>query len=94
MTRSDLIQKIHRINPGLTHQQAEKSVALIFDEITSALSRGRRVELRGFGIFTTRDRSARTGRNPRTGDKVKVPQKAVPFFKAGKLLRDKINNRV
>ena len=93
MTRSDLIQKVHRMNPGLTYQQAEKSVSLIFDEIASALSRGRRIELRGFGIFTTRDRNARVGRNPRTGDSVKVPQKAVPFFKAGKLLRDKLNNR-
>ena len=94
MTRSELIQKILQTHPELTRKQAEKSVALVFDEITKALVRDRRVELRGFGIFTTRDRNARTGRNPRTGDKVEVPKKAKPFFKAGKLLKDKINNRV
>ena len=94
MTRSELIQKILQAHPALTRKQAEESVASIFDEITKALSRGRNVELRGFGLFTTRERRARIGRNPRTGDKVAVPKRAVPFFKAGKVLKDKINNRV
>ncbi len=93
MTRSELIQKVHRLNPGITTHQAERSVTLIFDEITGILSLGGRVELRGFGVFTVRERNSRLGRNPRTGEVVQVTKKAVPFFKAGKLLRDNLNNR-
>lgn len=91
MTKSELVQKVHQENPGLTAQQAEKSVATIFDSITNALSGDGRVELRGFGVFTTRKREARIGRNPRTGKQVKVDSKIVPFFKAGKQLNDKLN---
>lgn len=91
MTRSDLVQKLVDANPGLSVQQAEQSVHVILDEITQALSFGNRVELRGFGVFTTRKRRARIGRNPRTGDPVKVDAKAVPFFKAGKQLRERLN---
>jgi integration host factor subunit beta len=66
-------------------------VATIFDEITDALAQGRRVELRGFGAFSTRDRDPRTGRNPRTGAAVKVDAKKVPYFKPGKELRERLN---
>ncbi|MBL0942159.1 MAG: integration host factor subunit beta [Alphaproteobacteria bacterium] len=93
MTRSELVQKINKLNPGITSQQAEEAVTLIFERIVETLAKGGRVELRGFGVFTVRRREARTGRNPRTGDSVKVKGKNVPFFKAGKLLRDQINAR-
>jgi integration host factor subunit beta len=66
-------------------------VATVFEEITHALERGNRVELRGFGAFSTKQREARTGRNPRTGDAVMVIEKSIPFFKAGKQLRERLN---
>ena len=72
-------------------RDVEAIVTTIFDEITNALAAGRRVELRGFGAFSTRDRDARTGRNPRTGAAVKVDAKRVPYFKPGKELREKLN---
>ncbi|MBL9029485.1 MAG: integration host factor subunit beta [Caedimonas sp.] len=91
MTRSELVQKLIQSNHHLTVAQAEKSITVILDEITSALAKGNRVELRGFGVFTTRSRRSRLGRNPRTGDPVKVDPKRVPFFKTGKQLRDRLN---
>ena len=91
MTRSELIQRVHKLNPGLTIQQAELGVELIFEEIGQALASGGRVELRGFGVFTVRKRGERRGRNPRTGDLVSVNEKFVPFFKAGKQLRERLN---
>jgi integration host factor subunit beta len=91
MIRSELVQKIHDDNPHLTQRHVEKIVATIFDEITEALARGDRVELRGFGAFSVKARDARIGRNPRTGDQVEVVAKKVPFFKTGKLLRDRLN---
>jgi integration host factor subunit beta len=72
-------------------RDVERIVSTIFDEITNALAEGRRVELRGFGAFSTRAREARTGRNPRTGTAVKVDAKRVPYFKPGKELREKLN---
>jgi integration host factor subunit beta len=93
VTRSELVQRLTQLNSHLTVAQAEKSVSIILDEITSALTKGYRVELRGFGVFTTRDRRSRLGRNPRTGQPVKVEPKKVPFFKAGKQLRDRLNTR-
>ena len=92
MIRSELIQKIADENPHLYHKDVERIVSTIFDEITRAMAEGRRVELRGFGAFSVKTRDARTGRNPRTGEAVDVEQKAVPFFKAGKLLRDRLND--
>jgi integration host factor subunit beta len=91
VTRSELTQRLTLLNAGLTLSQAEKSVAVILDEITAALAKGNRVELRGFGVFTTRNRRSRIGRNPRTGQAVKVESKKVPFFKAGKQLRERLN---
>jgi integration host factor subunit beta len=91
MIRSELIQKLAEDNPHLYHRDVERIVNTIFDEITSAMARGERVELRGFGAFSVKRRDARTGRNPRTGETVAVDEKHVPFFKAGKLLRDRLN---
>ncbi|MBC7132769.1 MAG: integration host factor subunit beta [Roseovarius sp.] len=91
MIRSELIQKIADENPHLIHRDVEKIVSAIFNEITEALARGDRVELRGFGAFSVKKRDARIGRNPRTGESVEVEEKHVPFFKTGKLLRDRLN---
>lgn len=93
MIRSELIQKIADENPELTPRDAERIVATVFEEITAALERGDRVELRGFGAFSVKHRDGRLGRNPRTGDQVVVEEKSVPFFKTGKLLRDRLNGR-
>lgn len=91
MTKSELIARIAELNPHLYQSDAEKIVTTIFDEIAEALSEGHRVELRGFGAFSVRSRNARAGRNPRTGEKVSVEAKNVPFFKAGKKLKDRLN---
>ncbi len=91
MTKSELIAELSMANPHLLARDVEVIVATIFNEITAALARGERVELRGFGAFTVKKRDARTGRNPRTGESVAVDEKAVPFFKAGKELRERVN---
>ena len=91
MTKSELILKIGELNPHLYHRDVERIVSTIFDEITAALARGDRVELRGFGAFSVKQRDSRTGRNPRTGAAVAVTEKRVPYFKTGKDLRDRIN---
>ncbi len=93
MIRSELITKIAEENPHLYQRDVEKIVNTIFDEITEALASGDRVELRGFGAFSVKKRDARTGRNPRTGEAVEVEEKHVPFFKTGKLLRDRLNGK-
>jgi integration host factor subunit beta len=89
--KSELIQKIAGSNPHLLQRDIERIVNVMFDEIVSALARGDRVELRGFGAFTVKHRAPRTGRNPRTGTPVSVTEKFVPFFKTGKELRDRLN---
>ena len=93
MIRSELIQKIADDNPHLYQRDVERIVNTIFDEITGAMSKGDRVELRGFGAFSVKKRDARVGRNPRTGETVHVEEKHVPFFKTGKLLRDRLNGK-
>ncbi|WP_127903463.1 integration host factor subunit beta [Solirhodobacter olei] len=93
MIRSELIEKIAGENPHLYQRDVEKIVNTIFEEIIEALARGDRVELRGFGAFSVKKRDARVGRNPRTGEAVQVEEKAVPFFKTGKLLRDRLNGK-
>ena len=93
MIRSELIQKIADENPHLYHRDVERIVATVFDEIIEAMARGDRVELRGFGAFSVKKRDARIGRNPRTGEPVHVDEKHVPFFKTGKLLRDRLNGK-
>lgn len=93
MIRSELIQQIADENPHLFQRDVERIVNTIFDRITGAMAEGDRVELRGFGAFSVKKRDARTGRNPRTGEAVQVEEKHVPFFKTGKLLRDRLNGK-
>lgn len=92
MTKSELINKLADHNPNLQHGDLERVVSTILDEITDALQAGERVELRGFGAFSVRERQARISRNPRTGESVQVDAKRTPFFKAGKDLRERVNN--
>ncbi|MCV2448763.1 MULTISPECIES: integration host factor subunit beta [Paracoccus] len=91
MIRSELIQKISEENPHLFQRDVERIVNTVFEEIIDAMARGDRVELRGFGAFSVKKRDARQGRNPRTGESVSVDEKHVPFFKTGKLLRERLN---
>ena len=92
MIKSELVQKISEENPHLFQRDVERLIATIFGEIILALSEGRRAELRGFGAFSVKHRKPRIGRNPRTGVSVEVNEKFVPFFKPGKLLRERLNN--
>lgn len=92
MTKSELIAHLTASNPHLYQRDLERVVSTIFDKITIALAAGERVELRGFGAFSVKQRSARTGRNPRTGESVQVSEKFIPYFKTGKQLREKLNN--
>ncbi|WP_395021520.1 integration host factor subunit beta [Dongia sp.] len=94
MTKSELILRIGELNPHLYHRDVERIVTTIFEEITNALAKRDRVELRGFGAFSVKQRDARKGRNPRTGETVAVDQKVVPFFKTGKELRDRLNSKI
>jgi len=91
MIKSELVQKLADENPNLFHRDVERIVSIIFEEISEALVRGERVELRGFGAFSVKRRPARVGRNPRTGDPVPIDEKFTPFFKSGKELRDRLN---
>ena len=93
MIRSELIQIITDQNPHLFQRDVERIVNTVFDEITNAMANGARVELPGFGAFSVKRRDARLGRNPRTGASVDVEEKHVPFFKTGKLLRDRLNGK-
>ena len=93
MIRSELIQLISDDNPHLFQRDVERIVNTVFEEITNAMAKGERVELRGFGAFSVKQRDARLGRNPRSGEAVSVSSKRVPFFKTGKLLRDRLNGR-
>ena len=91
MIRSELLQALARENPGLRADEVEKVVDTFFEEIEQRLAQGGRVELRGFGAFSTREREPRQGRNPRTGASVAVPGKKVPYFKPGKEMRARLN---
>ncbi|MEE4539169.1 MAG: integration host factor subunit beta [Erythrobacter sp.] len=92
MIRSELLQQLQRDNPELRADEIEQVVEIFFEEISQRLAEGGRIELRGFGAFSTRERDARVGRNPRTGEPVEVPAKRVPYFKAGKDIRKRLNN--
>ena len=91
MTRAELIAELAASNPHLRQEDAELIVAAIFDQITAALARGERVELRGFGAFTVKQRPARIARNPRTHETVQVDEKAVPHFKTGSEMLRRLN---
>ncbi len=91
MIRSELLQLLAKENTDLRAEDIERVVGTFFDEIAARLAHGGRVELRGFGAFSTRERDARRGRNPRTGEAVDVPGKRVPFFKPGKEIRVRLN---
>ncbi|HLF58262.1 MAG TPA: integration host factor subunit beta [Alphaproteobacteria bacterium] len=93
MTKSELIARLAEKNPHLYLRDVERIVATVFDEISGALARGDRVELRGFGAFSVKHREARLGRNPRTGTTVRVSEKHIPFFKTGKELRERLNGK-
>ena len=91
MIKSELVQKIAEMNPHLYQRDVEILVNAVLDSIVEALAKGDRVELRGFGTFSVKEREARLGRNPRTGEKVDVSGKVVPYFKSGKEIRDRLN---
>ena len=92
MIKSELVQRLAAENPHLYQRDIENIVNTILNEITGALARGDRVELRGFGAFSVKNRPARIGRNPRTGEPVRVEEKYVPFFKTGKEMRERLNS--
>ncbi|MEJ1157386.1 integration host factor subunit beta [Prosthecomicrobium sp. N25] len=94
MIKSELVQRLAERNPHLYQRDVEHIVNAVLDEVGNALMRGDRVELRGFGAFSVKNRPSRTGRNPRTGQKVAVTEKYVPFFKTGKEMRERLNNGV
>jgi len=91
MTKRQLIEKLAQNVKGLSFKDAELVVDTIFESMAGALGKGERIEIRGFGSFEIRVRKPRTGRNPKTGEKVQVPEKKVPFFKVGKELRVRAN---
>jgi integration host factor subunit beta len=90
MTKAELVDEVARV-VGLTKKQAETIVNIVFDSIVESLRAGQKIELRGFGSFRLRSRKSRTGRNPKTGEKVEVPSKKIPYFKPGKELKELIN---
>ncbi|MBI2822062.1 MAG: integration host factor subunit beta [Acidobacteria bacterium] len=92
MTKAELVEEVAK-NSHLTKKDAEVIVQTVLDSIIDSLKEGRKVELRGFGSFRLRQRSSRTGRNPKTGEKVSVPAKRIPYFKPGKELKDLINQQ-
>lgn len=91
MTKTELIARIAELYPLLQLRDAERAVNAIFDELNAALSRGQRVEIRGFGTFTVKKREARIGRNPKTGEAVSVGERYFPLFRAGKDMRLRLN---
>lgn len=91
MTKSELIERLHIRYPRLTALQIEQSVKIILEKISQSLEKGNRVEIRGFGSFSLHFRPERTGRNPKTGNKVNVAAKSTPYFRPGKGLRDKVD---
>lgn len=93
MIKSELIAKLAEANPHLYQRDVERIVGTVFEEISAALARNDRVELRGFGAFSVKRRAARIGRNPRTGEKVQVAEKYIPYFKTGKALRERLNRK-
>ncbi len=91
MTKSDLVQTLSEKVTSLTKKECEVIVDTVFHHMKDALQRGEKIEIRGFGSFTVRVRRAKEGRNPKTGEKVSIPEKRIPFFKVGKELRELVN---
>lgn len=91
MTKSDLVEKLSEKVTALTKKECEVIVDTVFDNMKEALFKGEKIEIRGFGSFTVRVRRAKEGRNPKTGEKVSIPEKRIPFFKVGKELREMVN---
>ncbi|MDR1375227.1 MAG: integration host factor subunit beta [Holosporaceae bacterium] len=94
MTKSDLVERISSIYPYMSVRNVDKVVSIVIESIVNTLKNGGRIELRGFGAFSVRDRGKTEGRNPRTGEKVIIEAKKVPFFRPGKQLKDLINGRI
>ncbi len=94
MTKAELVDRIAEKKPGLTRKQVEVVVNTVLDSIKDALSRDDKVEIRGFGSFRIRNRRPKEGRNPKTGETVTVPAKKVPFFKAGKEMREMVDGKI
>jgi integration host factor subunit beta len=92
MTKSELIDRLVETNSILTRKESETVVSMVFDSMCEALKSGDKVEIRGFGSFTIRDRDSREARNPKSGEIVRIPSKKTPFFKTGKELRERVNN--
>ena len=93
MTKAELVDEVASV-VQLTKKQAETIVNIVFDSIVESLRSGQKIELRGFGSFRLRNRKSRTGRNPKTGEKVEVPSKKIPYFKPGKELKELINRAI
>jgi integration host factor subunit beta len=93
MTKAELVDEVAKV-VQLTKKQAETIVNIVFDSIVDSLRSGQKIELRGFGSFRLRNRKSRTGRNPKTGEKVEVPSKKIPYFKPGKELKELINRAI
>jgi integration host factor subunit beta len=91
MTKSELIEKLAEVNGTLNRKESEMLVNIVFDSMSEALRTGDKVEIRGFGSFTVRERDAREARNPKSGEVVEIPSKKVPFFKTGQELRERVN---
>ena len=91
MTKSELIERLCMRYPQLRSQDVEETVKLIIEKICQSLEKGDRVEIRGFGSFSLHYREARTGRNPKSGESVEVPAKSIPYFRAGKELRERVD---
>jgi integration host factor subunit beta len=93
MTKAELIEEVSNV-VEMTRKDSETIVETIFDSIVNSLHKGEKIEIRGFGSFRTRQRQPRVGRNPKTGSRVEVPSKRIPFFKPSKELRDLVNHQV
>jgi integration host factor subunit beta len=92
MTKSELIEKLNGAEGSMSRQQAESVVNVIFDSMAQSLQDGEKIEIRGLGSFTIRERNSRVARNPKTGDAVEITAKKIPFFKTGKELRERVDN--
>ena len=94
MVISDLIQKLCNLHPNILRKDITKTIDIIFEEISNALKNDLKYEIRGYGVFKTKHRKARIARNPKTGEKISIPEKKIPSFKMSKLMKLKLNNRL